>query len=108
MKLVLAVSLFLLVVCALATTGMTKEKEKGKGEELFKKHCVACHPDGKNIVNPKKTLYKKDLEASKIKTTEDIMKVLRNPGPGMIKFDEKTISEKDAREIAEYIMKTFK
>jgi cytochrome c6 len=33
---------------------------------------------------------------------------MRNPGPGMTKFDKKTISDKEARAIADYILKTFK
>jgi cytochrome c6 len=33
---------------------------------------------------------------------------MRNPGPGMTKFDEKTLPQKDAKAIAEYIHKTFK
>jgi cytochrome c6 len=78
------------------------------GETLFKQHCVACHPDGGNIINPQKTLHKKAREASKVKTAEDIIKTMRNPGPGMTKFDEKAIPDKDARQIAEYIIKTFK
>ena len=32
---------------------------------------------------------------------------MRNPGPGMTKFDEKTIPEKDAHKIADYILKTY-
>jgi cytochrome c6 len=33
---------------------------------------------------------------------------MRNPGPGMTTFDEKTIPDKQAKEIAEYILKSFK
>ena len=33
---------------------------------------------------------------------------MRNPGEGMTKFDAKTISDKDAKAIAEYVLKTFK
>ncbi|MBP2679434.1 MAG: cytochrome c, class, partial [Deltaproteobacteria bacterium] len=33
---------------------------------------------------------------------------MRNPGPGMTRFDTKTISDKDAKEIAQYILKAFK
>jgi cytochrome c6 len=33
---------------------------------------------------------------------------MRNPGPGMNKFDEKTIPDKEAKMIADYILKTFK
>jgi cytochrome c6 len=77
------------------------------GETLFKQHCVACHPDGGNIINPQKTLTKKSLDANKVKTADDIIKVMRNPGPGMTKFDEKTIPAKEARQIADYILKTY-
>ena len=37
---------------------------KAKGEDLFKAKCAACHPDGGNVMNAKKTLKKKDLAAS--------------------------------------------
>ena len=78
------------------------------GEALFKEHCAVCHVDGGNLIAPQKTLRKKDREANNIKTVEAIVKTLRKPGPGMTAFNEKTISEKDARAIAEYIITTFK
>ena len=85
-----------------------KDAKKGVGEELFKKNCSVCHPAGGNIVNPKFTLHKKDLEAHNIKKPADIVNKMRNPGPGMPTFDKKTIPDNDAKEIAEYILKTFK
>ena len=78
------------------------------GEALFKQHCAACHPDGGNIVNPKRTLHKKDLDQQGIKNREDVIKYMRKPGPGMPAFDAKTIADKDAKAIAEYVLKTFK
>jgi cytochrome c6 len=78
------------------------------GETLFKQHCMACHPGGSNIINPKKTLQKNVREANNIKTANDIIKLMRNPGPGMTEFDKNTISDKSAKEIAEYVLKTFK
>ena len=52
-----------------ATAGFAKEETKAKsGEELFKTHCAACHPKGRNIVNPMKTLHKKDRDANNVKT----------------------------------------
>lgn len=78
------------------------------GETLYKQHCSSCHPDGGNIINPKKTLSKKDREANGIKSKDDIVKLLRKPGPGMTSFDDGILSEKAAKEIAEYILKTFK
>jgi cytochrome c6 len=94
-------------VCCVASA-VFAEKKSNVGEEKFKALCAVCHPDGGNIVNPKKTLQKKDLEANNIKTANDIIKVMRNPGPGMNVFSEKTLPDKDARAIAEYILKTFK
>ena len=93
---------------AFATAGIAKEESKAKsGEELFKTHCAVCHPDGGNIVNPKKTLHKKDREQNNVKGTKDIMEKMRNPGTGMTTFDKVTIPDKDAKKIAQYILKTF-
>lgn len=78
------------------------------GEELFKQQCAACHLDGGNTVNPKKTLHRQTMEANNITTPEDIVKIMRNPGTGMNKFDEATLPEKDAMAIAEYVLNTFK
>lgn len=78
------------------------------GETLFKQHCAACHPEGGNIINPRKTLFQKSREANNVKSAEDIVKIMRNPGRGMSKFDEKVIPDKDARQIAEHIISSFK
>jgi cytochrome c6 len=78
------------------------------GEALFKQHCAICHPAGGNIVNPKLTLHKKDLDQNGIKNREDVVNYLRKPGPGMPAFDAKTIADQDAKAIAEYVLKTFK
>jgi len=78
------------------------------GEALFKQHCAVCHPDGGNIINPKRTLAKKDLDQHGIKNREDVVKYMRKPGPGMPAFDAKTITDKDANALAEYVLKTYK
>jgi len=79
-----------------------------KGEAEFKKHCAACHADGGNIMNPTKTLSKSDREKSGIKTVKDLIKVMRKPTGQMIAFDKKTLPDKEAKLIAEYIIKKFK
>ncbi|MDA8413904.1 MAG: c-type cytochrome [Desulfobacteraceae bacterium] len=78
------------------------------GEALFKQHCAVCHPDGGNIVKPEYTLHAKSLTKHKITKPEDIVKVMRNPEQGMTRFDETAIPDKDAAEIARYILDTFK
>lgn len=78
------------------------------GQELFTKHCAVCHPNGGNIIKPQYTLQKKSLEQHGIKNWQGVVKAMRTPGPGMTKFDKNTVSDKDAKAIAEYILKTFK
>jgi len=110
MKKGLIAAVALLAVGSFATAGLadTKKGEKIDGAKEFKEHCAVCHPNGGNIINPKKPLDKKSLAANKVKTAKDIINTMRNPGPGMTKFDAKTISDKEAKAIADYIMKTFK
>jgi cytochrome c6 len=104
--------LFLVFAAAsfLTTAGVSaKEASKeGRGKMLFMKHCSKCHPDGSNVVTAGKSLSPQDREANAVKTEEDIIRLMRNPGPGMVKFGNKVISEKDAKAIAEYIFTTFK
>ncbi|HWR59082.1 MAG TPA: c-type cytochrome [Thermodesulfovibrionales bacterium] len=108
MKRSVTFSLVVVMIFVCAGIGFTKEAGKKSGETLFKEYCAPCHPDGGNVVNAKKSLHKKDLDANKIKKPGDIVKKMRNPGPSMTKFDKKTIPDKEAKEIAEYILKTFK
>jgi len=97
------------MLCLYGMNSPAVAKEKGKsGEAEFKEHCAVCHPDGGNIINPKKTLHKRDRDANNVKTAADIISKMRNPGPGMTKFGDKTVSNIEAKKIAEYILKTFK
>lgn len=93
------------------------DPEESSGEALFNKHCAVCHPAGGNVVNPEKTLKRKDRETNNIITAKDIVNKIRNPGPvpdhpkglsGMTPFDEATLSNDDALKIAYYVLQTFK
>ena len=89
-------------------TNEKKAMKKISGEAEFKEHCAVCHPDGGNVVTSEKTLQKKDLDANGVRKPADIINKMRNPGPGMTKFDKTMVSDKEARAIADYILKTFK
>ena len=94
---------------ALPAAGLNAaEKKESAGAKLFQQHCAACHPNGGNIIKPALTLHKKDMDAHGVKTAGDIVGKMRNPGPGMTRFDAKTISDTDAKEIAEHIQNSFK
>ncbi len=78
------------------------------GEALFQQHCAVCHPGGGNTVNPEYPLKKSSMESHGVKTAGDIVNAMRNPGPGMPPLPKQAISDKDAKKIANYILKTFK
>jgi len=109
MRKVLGVLITALGIWLFVMTVSAEETQKEKsGKAAFNQYCVVCHPGGSNIFNPEKTLHKKDMEANNIKKPEDIIKAMRNPGPQMTKFDEDTIPDNVAKEIAEYILENFK
>jgi len=93
----------LLTVAALSVTVFagTALADGKKGEAIYKAKCAMCHPDGGNIMNPKKTL--KGLKDKKM-----IVEKIRKGGGGMSAFDKKAISDADAKAVAAYILKTFK
>ena len=118
-----------LVACALLCLGWYKEEKKqslgavpdpavveqnstpvpadNDGQALFQQHCAVCHPGGGNIINPLKTLDGETLAANGIETVGDIVDNMRQPGPGMTRFDKEQLSDRDAGRIAEYILQTY-
>jgi cytochrome c6 len=82
--------------------------EASLGEQAFVKHCAVCHPKGENIIKPSDSLFVKNLAAKGIREPADIVRKMRNPGPGMTQFDEKAITDATAMAIAKYVLETFK
>ena len=74
---------------------------------LFQQHCAVCHPGGSNIITPEKTLDRKTLEKNGITSVEDIVAVMRKPGPGMNPFGPELLSDEEARQVAEHILSTY-
>jgi len=94
---------------ALQPVTASNTQEPGRdGAALFRQYCSSCHPDGGNVSDPKRTLHGSVLRSNGITTPEDVIKIMRNPLSRMIRFDPSTLSDKDARAIAEYILVTFK
>jgi len=107
-KVFVAFVAMLFTVFSLSGTRTVTAAKASPGERLFVKNCAVCHANGKNIINPAKTLHRKILELNGVKKPADIVDKMRHPGPGMTRFDEKTIPDRDAKAIAEYVLKTFK
>lgn len=79
-----------------------------RGAELFRARCAACHPDGGNVINPKKTLHAGVLAGHGIRDAGDIVQVMRKPGPGMTAFPPDLVPDEEARLIAQYVLATFR
>jgi cytochrome c6 len=97
-----------LMLCGAAVAFGQNPADVSAGEGLFKQYCQACHPNGKNVINPAKTLYTQDLKKNKIETPEAIVSIIRKAPAGMTSFSGTVVSDKDAEAIARYILQTFK
>ena len=86
----------------------TVQEPARDGEALFRQYCATCHPNGGNVSDPERTLYGSVLRRKHITTAEDIVRIMRKPLSRMIRFDRSTLSDRDARAIAEYVLKAFK
>lgn len=104
MKIVLLILILMIACLPVSIVGA----QENIGDNLFNQYCVACHPGGGNVINSKKTLHNSDLTANNITKPEGIIAIMRNPGPGMPKFDSEKIPDNFAEKLAEYILKTFK
>lgn len=110
MKKIFVVTVAMLSMSVMVAPGFaeTKKADKVDGKAKFDQLCAVCHPKGGNIVNAQKTLGKKSMAAHGVKTEKDVVAKMRNPGPGMTKFDAKTLPDNEANAVAKYILTTFK
>jgi cytochrome c6 len=74
------------------------------GEQLFKEQCASCHAHGGNILNPKKPLKGSPL----LKTFEGFLSQIRKPMQPMPPFPVSKISDQQARQLYDYILKQEK
>jgi cytochrome c6 len=100
--------------CLQAMAGCSREVGKtaqaeltARGGGLFALYCAGCHPDGRNLLYPQKTLHRIDLAANGITTPAGIVAKMRSPGRGMRQFDKTALSDNDARAIAQYVLVNF-
>lgn len=90
-----------------APPASSRQTQAGRGEALFRQFCANCHPDGGNVSDPARNLHRSTLRATGINRPEDIIRIMRHPISRMLRFDITTLSDEDARDIAEYVLETF-
>ena len=97
----------ILLVVLLLLPLMPASAAQYDGKADFEMFCSGCHPDGGNAINPAKTLRKMNREANGVKTAADIVKIMRKPGQGMRAYTKEDLSNKRAKALSEYILKTY-
>jgi cytochrome c6 len=107
MRMLIVATSLLVAACSRGDGGKASPEELKLGGELFSHFCVGCHPAGGNAIYPQKTLYRMELAANGVRTADDIVARMRHPGRGMRQFDRATLSDREARAIAAYVMATF-
>jgi cytochrome c6 len=103
----LLLSRIVVVSVVAGSAGCLNTARAVSGEAVFREKCSMCHPDGGNIMNGPKGLKRSDLLKNNIKNATDIVAYLRKPGPNMPTFDVKSLSDKEASTLADYILNTF-
>ncbi len=71
--------------------------------EVFSKYCSSCHSKGGNIMNPKKTLSKKDLAANGVDNIGSISALITSGKPPMPAFGT-SLSNDEIAGVAKYVM----
>ncbi len=95
------------VVLALTNfAGFAMAIDVDKGKEVYSANCTTCHPGGKNIMAPGKSLSKEDLETNKVNSETAIIELVTNgkgPMPAFGKLG--VLSATDVENVAAYVLK---
>jgi uncharacterized membrane protein len=70
------------------------------GEKIFKANCNICHANGGNIISPKNPLRNSD----DLQNLDAFISLIRHPERPMPLFTASRISEKEAKELYDYIV----
>nr|YP_009399020.1 cytochrome c553 [Taenioma perpusillum]ARW68417.1 cytochrome c553 [Taenioma perpusillum] len=73
------------------------------GGQIFSQNCSACHANGKNLVNPEKTLEKEVLAKFEMNDTEAIIKQVTYGKNAMPAFGER-LELNDIQNVASYVL----
>jgi len=106
-SLLAALALAILVSACASSGTSTPGKKVDVGKMLFEQHCAICHPDGRNLIRPEKTLVRERLEKVGLSTTGALVTLMRHPGPGMKTFPPETLTNEEVTAIARYVLETF-
>lgn len=104
-KLLIKSAIIMAFIFMIPGIGAGQDRGKGKtGQEEFQTNCSVCHPNGGNVINPKKPMK----GSEKLANFKTFLAWIRKPVQTMTSFPTSQISDKQARELYDYILRTQK
>jgi cytochrome c6 len=73
------------------------------GAKVFGANCASCHMNGRNMVNPAKTLQKADLEKYEMASIDAIQNQVRN-GKGAMPAFKGRLNDAQIEDVATYVL----
>ncbi|CAJ1938040.1 unnamed protein product [Cylindrotheca closterium] len=79
----------------------------GQGQKIFNANCAVCHPGGRNLIVPEKSLEKEALEQYRSggRSEESVMKQVRNGRNSMPAFGGR-LDDESIADVAAYVIKS--
>lgn len=74
-----------------------------KGAQVFGTNCASCHMNGRNMINPTKTLQKADLEKYEVASIKAIQNQVRNGKNAMPAFKGR-LNDAQIEDVAAYVL----
>jgi cytochrome c6 len=78
-----------------------------QGQKVFNANCAVCHPGGRNLIVPEKSLEKEALEQYKSggRSEESVMRQVRNGRSSMPAFGGR-LDDESIADVAAYVIKS--
>ena len=99
----LLVTLLFLVATIITYINPAFAGDATKGAQVFSANCASCHPRGKNVVNPAKTLHKSDLQKYDKYSLEAIKTQVTKGKNAMPSFGGR-LSTQQIEDVATYVL----
>jgi cytochrome c6 len=94
------------IVLLFSNSGISDSSLTGdpsKGETIFTGNCAACHANGKNVLQPEKTLEKEVLETNGMYSIDAIVTQVTNGKNAMPAFGGR-LSQEDIENVASFVL----
>lgn len=96
-------AVLLIVAVLFSVTPSVLAADLASGAKVFGANCASCHVNGRNMVNPAKTLQKTDLEKYEMASIEAIQNQVQNGKNAMPAFKGR-LNDAQIEDVAAYVL----